>query len=432
LADKEISMKLLTTSAIALAAAVAAMPAAAQYGYTPPPQPPQVPNIPKPNEPAAQPEAQGPTIKISNQARKAIVDLQNAVKANDFANVPAKATAALAVAQTKEDKYIIGILQRQAALAAKDNAQLSAAIDTLVASAYLDGKKTSALYEDLGAKLYDTQQFDQAAAAFEKAVAIDPHNAEAYSLIGEARFSQGRKADAVAAFQRAIQESLTAGQKPQEALYKRAVGVAYDAQLPVATDLGRQWASAYPGPDSWRNAIAIYRNMNHPDVEGTLDLLRLMQATGSLNSVPDYDLFVSAAADQSNFVEAQAIIDQGIAAKVIDPASPVFRDTIAALKTKPKATSADLAEATKTAVSGMALLRIGDRYFGLGDYAKAAELYRTSIGKTGVDPNIANLHLGMALARSGDKAGAITAFSAVTGTRADIAKFWLLYVQSRS
>ena len=82
-------MKLLTTSAIALAAAVSAMPAAAQYGYTPPPQPPQVPNVPKPNEPAAAPEAQGPTIKISNQARKAIVDLQNTVKANDFANVPA-------------------------------------------------------------------------------------------------------------------------------------------------------------------------------------------------------------------------------------------------------------------------------------------------------------------------------------------------------
>jgi len=424
-------MKLLTTSAIALAAAVSAMPAAAQYGYTPPPQPPQVPNVPKPNEPAAAPEAQGPTIKISNQARKAIVDLQNTVKANDFANVPAKATAALAVAQTKEDKYIIGILQRQAALAAKDNAQLSAAIDTLVASAYLDSKKTSALYEDLGAKYYDANQLDQAAAAFLKAAAIDPHNAEAYSLIGEARFSQGRKADAVAAFQRAIQETLSAGQKPQEKLYKRAVGIAYDAQLPVADDLGRQWAAAYPGPDSWRNAIAIYRNMNHPDVEGTLDLLRLMQVTSSLNSVPDYDLFASAAADQSNFVEAQAVIDQGIAAKIIDPASPVFRDTIAALKGKPKPTPADLAEATKMAQSGTALLRVGDRYYGLGDYAKAAELYRMSISKGGVDPNIANLHLGMALARSGDKAGATTAFSAVSGPRADIAKFWLLYLRSQ-
>ena len=226
-------------------------------------------------------------------------------------------------------------------------------------------------------------------------------------------------------------KQLGAGQKPQEKLYKRAVGIAYDAQLPVAVDLGRQWAAAYPGPDSWRNAIAIYRNMNHPDVEGTLDLLRLMQVTGSLNSVPDYDLFASAAADQSNFVEAQAVIDQGIAAKIIDPASPVFRDTIAALKGKPKPTPADLAEATKMAQSDTALLRVGDRYYGLGDYAKAAELYRMSISKGGVDPNIANLHLGMALARSGDKAGATTAFSAVSGPRADIAKFWLLYLRSQ-
>ena len=44
-------------------------------------------------------------------------------------------------------------------------------------------------------------------------------------------------------------------------------------------------------------------------------------------------------------------------------------------------------------------------------------------------PDLANLHLGMALARSGDKAGATAALNAVTGPRADIAKYWLLYVQ---
>jgi hypothetical protein len=48
------------------------------------------------------------------------------------------------------------------------------------------------------------------------------------------------------------------------------------------------------------------------------------------------------------------------------------------------------------------------------------------------DVNVANLHLGMALARSGDKAGATAAFNAVTGQRADIAKYWLLYVNSHS
>ena len=77
------------------------------------------------------------------------------------------------------------------------------------------------------------------------------------------------------------------------------------------------------------------------------------------------------------------------------------------------------------------MLRIGDRFYGLGEYAKAVELYRQAMGKPGVDNNIANLHIGMALAASGDKAGATQAFNAVTGPRAGAAKYWLMFLQSR-
>ena len=118
-----------------------------------------------------------------------------------------------------------------------------------------------------------------------------------------------------------------------------------------------------------------------------------------------------------------------MANKRIDPTSPLFRDTIAGLKTKPKATAADLVEATKTAQTGKAMLRIGDRYYAMGEYAKAAELYRQSVSKAGVDSSIANMHLGMALAQSGDKAGATAAFNAVSGPLSGIAKYWLIYVQ---
>ena len=45
----------------------------------------------------------------------------------------------------------------------------------------------------------------------------------------------------------------------------------------------------------------------------------------------------------------------------------------------------------------------------MGNYAKAAELYRVALAKPGVDADVANLHLGMALARAGDKAGATAA-----------------------
>src|SRR5262249_35928686 len=129
--------------------------------------------------------------------------------------------------------------------------------------------------------------------------------------------------------------------------------------------------------------------------------------------------------------EAQSVLDAGIAARAIDPANPEYRDLVAGLKAKPKATAADLAVATKTAQSGMALLRIGDRYYGMGDYAKAVELSRSSMGKPGVDPAMANLHIGMALTRAGDKAGATTALNAVTGARADVAKFWLAYLKQK-
>jgi Flp pilus assembly protein TadD len=80
----------------------------------------------------------------------------------------------------------------------------------------------------------------------------------------------------------------------------------------------------------------------------------------------------------------------------------------------------------------MALLRIGDRYYGTGQYAKAVELYRQAMGKPGVDSSVANMHLGMALARSGDKAGATAAFNAVSGNLSGIAKYWLIYVQQQA
>ena len=405
-------MKFMTTTALALVAAFA-VPASAQ----------------KPAAPAAAQPTQ--VVKPSSKALKAIIELQTAVNKNDTANIPAKVAAAQVVASTKDDRYLIGQLQLKAALAAKDNAATTAAIDTIAASGYLDAAKIAELYVSLGSTMYNNKQYPQAVAAFQKAAAANPSNPEATTLLGEALFAQGQKAEAVSAFQKAVQARVAAGQKPDEALIKRAVGVAYEAQSPAAVDLARQWVAAYPSNASWSDAIAIYRNLSHPDIEGTLDLLRLMNAMGALKGAGEYGLYARAASEQNNFNEAQAVLDAGIAAKVVNPTSAEFRDLVGGLKTKPKATAADLAAATKSAQSGMALLRIGDRYYAMGDYAKAVELYKMSMGKPGVDTAVANLHIGMALTRAGDKAGATAALNAVTGPRADIAKFWLAYLNQK-
>jgi Tfp pilus assembly protein PilF len=408
-----------TTTALGIVLAIASVPAAAQLTRS------QESDKPMPQQPQSKPG----DVKPSSGAVKAILDLQNAVKANDTANIPAKVAAAQAVAKTKEDRYLIGVFQRQAALNAKDPAALATAVQALEASTYLDATKIAALYMDLGIQQFNAKQTALAIASFQRATTLTPNDLGAIELLAQAKSAAGQNAEAASLFQQTLKARLAAGQKPTEDVYRRAVQAAYDSQSPGAIDLGRQWVAAYPSPDSWRNAILIYRNVAKPDVEGTLDLLRLMQTMNALSSPSDYNLFATAAADQQNYVEAQAVIDAGIASKHVDPGSPLFRDIVVGLKSKPKLTEADLVAATKMAQTGAAMVRVGDRYFGMGQYAKATDLYRQALAKGGVDKDVANMHLGMALARSNDKAGAVAAFKAVTGPRADIAKYWLLYLQ---
>ena len=204
--------------------------------------------------------------------------------------------------------------------------------------------------------------------------------------------------------------------------------LAYDARLPAATDLAREWLVAYPSKDSWRNAVAIYRNMNRPDVEGTLALMRLLRTAGALTAASDYSVYVAALSEQFNYIEAQTALDQAIAANSGDSQ---LKTIAAGLQSRERPTVADLTQAAKTAQSGNALLRVGDRFYGLGEYAKAVAIYRQAATK-GADGNVTNLHIGMALAAAGDKAGATTAFNAVSGTYAAPAKYWLLYLQGRS
>lgn len=415
-------MKLMTTTALALAAAAFAAPASGQqnYGAAAAPQPTVTPGATA----APAPEKK---IMLSKEAGKSIIELQKAVQANDTANIPAKLAAAKALAKNADDKFAIGQLQRQAATAANDLAGIAEATDYLAASGYLSGDVVASLYNSAGIKYFNAKQFVPSVTMFQKGAAADPKGFDSVRLLAEAKNSLGQSAEAGPLMLKSLQMARAAGQKPAEVDYKRAVSVAYNAKLPVAVELGRMWIAAYPNAESWRNAIAIYRNMMQPNVQGSLDLLRLIRAAGGMSTSGDYTLYATAAANQGNYAEAQAVIDEGLA-KGVALTDAVARDTIAGLKTKPKANAAELNASAKAAQNGASLIKIADRFYGLGDYARAVELYREAIAKGGADADLANLHVGMALARSGDKAGAAAALKAVGGAQAEIAKYWLVYV----
>jgi tetratricopeptide (TPR) repeat protein len=85
--------------------------------------------------------------------------------------------------------------------------------------------------------------------------------------------------------------------------------------------------------------------------------------------------------------------------------------------------------AALAAADGRAARRTADAFFGYGQYAEAAELYRAALQKGGEDAGLVNVRLGTALALAGRRTEAETAFRAVTGgDRAELARLWLLWL----
>ena len=377
----------------------------------------------------------GRTVKVSAQFVKAYQELQTAVTANDGANIAGKLAAAQGVSKSPEERYLVAQLQLKAATAAKNEAAMGAALQALIASGGVPQQQLPLVYVNLGKVHWNQKQFDQAAAMFQKALQADPNNTEATSLLAQARQLQGRTGDAMADLTKAIAQRKASGSKPPEELYKRAVSLAYEKKQPNAIELSREWVSAYPSPASWSDALRIYRNLSNLDEAATLDVLRLARATGALKGDGDFHRYAFATITRGYPGEAKAVLEEGFAANAIDRNKALFKQAIGEATTKSAGERARLSQVAQTALAAKTAkqaLTAGDVLYGYGEFARAAELYRAALGRPGADASLINLHLGMALARSGDKAGATAALNAVTGARAELAKYWLIYLATRS
>ena len=429
---------------IALVASTALSTAAVaqrEGGYRAPAAPPQTPQ-PRGEQEHSKASKGGATVMIgskkvslSAEFAKTYNELAKALEANASADVSAQVTAAHAAAKSPEEHYLAYQLQLKAAMGAKNEAEMGKAVAGMLSTGVAPAELQGPLHLANGKVKYNQKQYAEAAAEFQKVLQLDPANAEAKNLLTQTQLNSASPADAVAMLQKSIAEQSAGGAKAPEALYKRALSAAYKAKLPAAVDISRQWVADYPTPANWSDAIRIYRNFHELDDAATLDLLRLARAAGALNGEADYDRYAYAALMKGYPGEAKTVLEEGIKAGVVNPEKSPFKEEIAQAKTKSAGEEASLDSSAKSALAGgtaKAALATGDLHYTYGQYAKAAELYRAALKKSGADANLINLHLGMALARSGDKAGATAALNAVTGPRADIAKYWLAYVSTLS
>ena len=385
-----------------------------------------------PSTAAAQESSEAPArkFKFSKEGQPALAAVQKALNAGDEAGYQTALAAAKAAVQNTDDRYVLAQLQLSHAIKANDDALKLAAIDAMIQSGGATAAELPALYQNLGGIHYNAGKYDLAAAAFKKLVELQPGNKDAANNLAAA-LAQSNPAEAAAVLQQQIAAAKAANQPVSEELYKQALGLAYDAQSPNSIELSRELVAAYPSAENWRNALTIYREMKNPAGDANLDVLRLMRVTKALQGERNYFELADALNDGGLPGETKAVLDEGAAARQVNLSEAGFKELHALASgriTEDKASLPGLEKSAMAAATGKAALTTGDAYYGYGDYAKAAALYRAALQKGSIDTNLANTRLGMALALAGQKAEAEAAFKAVTGPRADIAGYWLVWL----
>jgi tetratricopeptide (TPR) repeat protein len=312
---------------------------------------------------------------------------------------------------------------------------MSQGVEAVLASGYAQPSELVPLYTSLGKLHYNAKAYDKAGAALEQALKLDPNNLDAMVTLAETRNAQGRPAEGVGMIQKAIAARVAAGQKPEENWYKRAVKLSYDAKLPTTPALAQEWVAAYPSPKNWRDAIRIYQTSTGLDDASLIDSMRLARAAGALQGENDYFRYSNTLVVKGFPGEAKAVLDEGFASKSIDKSRATFSQLYSVASSRSQGDRASLAAAAtaaKSAADAKKAMVTAEAYYGYGDYAHAAELYRVALTKSGVDKDLANLRLGMSLLGAGDKAGATAAFNAAGGAQASVAKLWLTYLAQKA
>ena len=233
---------------------------------------------------------------------------------------------------------------------------------------------------------------------------------------------------AVAAFKKA-------GQPPKEVLFQLKLQCASDANDTNGMKAGLYDLIRLTNKTSyWNNLIRLERQDERDD-NNTRMIYRLMYDTNSMNADTDYIEMAQLLGDAGLPGEAYAVLDKAMSTNAIQP-DHKERTTrlLAALKTRADADKKGLpqldAEAQKSP-AGQLDVKLGEVYFGAGDYQNAATAISRGIGKGQVKQlDEAYVYLGRSQAALKNYPEAKKAFEklkSVPNESARVLKLWELY-----
>ena len=385
---------------------------------------------------AQAPEQPQRKFNFTKAAQKPLAELQKAANAGDTAAFPTALAAAQAAAKNTDDRYFIAQMQLTYALRTNDKAAQAQAVDAIVASGGAQNDELLRLYRVQADMAVNAKDYDRAIAAYSKVLELQPNEPNVLNNLVIIHRERKNYPQAMALVRQQINASKAAGTPAPESVYRIGLQTALDGKLNAEVmPLTREFLTAYPNPKNWQVALDLYRQTAGSDEQLLLDTFRLMRNAKTIERANEYIALADTLARGRYYAEARDVVNEGVRAgkfTASNPSAAAILKEVTPRIDSDKAALAGIEARAKSDARGEFALKVADGYFGHGDYAKAADYYRLAVQKGGIDANLANTRLGMALAMGGQRPQAEAAFKAVTGARAELANLWLLWLSSRA
>ncbi len=373
---------------------------------------------------------------VRPEVGKPLQAARDLIKAQKFKEALAKLREVDAVPnKTANENFLLEQMRASAASQAGDNEAAIKAFQAVFNSGRLSEADQGKYAASLASLYYRAKEYANAATWAQRALKANPNDNAMRELMIQSYFQAGDYANASKEALADIQAAEKAGITPPEAKLQLLANVAArnggdKAAYLTAMD---KLVTYYPKKEYWADLLRRIESRPGFSSRLTLELYRLKAATKTLSTPNEYSEYAQLALQEQQAAEGKKILDEGFANGVLGKGAEAERQKrLLALATQklaeaPNDLKASEAEAA-TSRDGSQLVRVGLAYTGMGEYDKGIGLIQQGINKGGLKhKDDANLQLGIALMRAGQKGRAASVFKSIGGTdgTADLARLWM-------
>lgn len=374
--------------------------------------------------------------KVSPAVAKTLQAAQNASKARKWAECLSNLRAADATAgKTAYDSFIINELTAFCALSSNDVATATRAYEANLSSPFA-ADKIAQRTRDLAKIYFNARDYKKTIEVGRDAIAKGYGDADSYLVVAQSYYQTNDFRNAREFVGNWIKDQEKRGQRPRENAIQIYVTSCMRLKDEACTAAGfEKLVTYYPNPAGWANLMqSLFASRNEA---AAFNAYRLATEVGAMRTGDDYTEMAQRAIEKGLPGEALTTLEAAFARKVFTDKRDIDRNTRLLTVAKERAATdrAGLAKQDRDAAAGKSAdadLRVGQAYMSYRQFAPAVTAIKRGIAKgNATDPAEAQLVLGIALLKSGNKAEAGRVLRGIKGDVEvqRVAKLWSLRAQ---